>query len=306
MQKILVVAAPKKFEDHIKIIQDNAIKSWGLLFGDENILLFGDEETKENAMRLGTKYAKPEYSDTNVPLLNSILKTARAFNPDYILFINADIILMNDFRRTFLFLKKICKKPFMMVGRRTNLDIVESINFNSEWQKNIHSWADKNGVLANEESIDYFLFPGDHLIGIPALRVGRPGIDNILLYYARKTEKLDLIDVTHDVQVVHENHDYSYFPGGKPAIYSGKDRDINFELGGGDYCYYYTISECNRSLENGILRRRVHGISYYTSKRYLFYKLPVLHPKFRFMTPLLFFLSRTKQRLLKFRKTLKP
>lgn len=305
MQKILIVAAPKKFEGHIKIIQDNAIKSWALLFGAENICLFGDSETEENSKRLGTHYATPKYSDTNVPLLDSILDTARSFGSDYILFINSDIVLMDDFKNGFTLLEKLEKKPFMMVGRRTNLNVVETIDFNSKWQEDLHGWANKDGILANEESIDYFLFPSDHLKEIPPLRVGRPGIDNILLYRARKIEKMDLIDATQDVQVVHENHDYSYFPGGKSAIYSGKDNDMNFKLGGGDYCYYYTISECNRSLKNGKLKTRRHGIAYYTSKRYLFYKLPVLHPKFRFMTPLLFFLSRMKQRLLRLKKALK-
>ena len=297
MNNILVAAAPKKFKGHEKITQDNAIRSWTELFGAQNICLFGDEETAENAKRLGARYAKPEYSDTNVPLLDSILKIARDSGSDYTLFINSDIILMGDFKDAFLLLEKISKKPFMMVGRRTNLDLTISLDFDSEWQESLRSLANKDGILFNEESIDYFLFPSNLFTDIPALRIGRPGVDNILLYRARKIEKIDLIDATPDVQVIHQNHDYSYFLGGKPAIYSGKDRDINFEMGGGDYCYYYTISECNKALKKNKLKDKRHGFSYYFSKRYLFYKLPVLHPRFRFMTPLLFFLSRTKQRM---------
>ncbi|MHB8913394.1 MAG: hypothetical protein ACYC4I_00020 [Minisyncoccota bacterium] len=277
MNKIVIVAAPKKFEGHIKIIQDNAIRSWGLLFGAENICLFGDSETEENAKRLGVQYAKPEYSDTNVPLLDSILKTARTFNSDYILFLNSDIILMDDFKNAFELLEKLEKKPFMMVGRRTNLDFRTPLDFTADWQEDLRSLANKNGDLAGVELIDYFLFPSTRFQTIPPLRIGRPGVDNVLLYWARKKEKLDLIDATADVQAIHQNHDYSYFPGGKPAIYVGKDRDINFELGGGNYRYYFFISESNLFLESGILKGKPH-IPYYLSRRYLLDVLPVMHP----------------------------
>ena len=295
MYKILVVAAPKKFEGHIKIIQDNAIKSWAILFGAENVCLFGDEETRLNAERLGTRYAKPEYSDTNVPLLDSILRESKKFETDYILFINSDIILMDDFKNAFLLLRKISKKPFMMVGRRTNLDLSTPLDFVSDWQEKLHSLANRNGILAEVELIDYFLFPGDRFQAIPPLRIGRPGVDNILLYWARKRERLDLIDATADVQVVHQNHDYSYFPGGKPAIYSGKDKDINLELGGGTYRNYFFISESNLYLDGGTLKRK-HGLSYYLTRRYVFDILPVMHPVlYRIVVPIHFILSKTKK-----------
>lgn len=305
MTKILVVAAPKKFEGHIRITQDNAIKSWSVLFGAENICLFGDEETGENAIRLGTKYAKPDYSDTNVPLLDSMLKTARLFGADYILFINADIILMDDFKKAFLTLNKTAKKPFMMIGHRTNLDFKEPINFDSNWQEYLRSFAKKDGELAGDALIDYFLFPSKRFIEIPALRIGRPGIDNILLYWTRKKEKMDLIDVTPDVLVVHQNHDYSYFPGGKPAIYSGKDKDINFALGGNSYRYYFFISESNKILKKGIIKRKV-DLSYYFSRRYVFDILPALHPiAHKLLLPIEMALRLMKRGICYFRRKIK-
>lgn len=285
MSKFAIVAAPKRFDGNAKIAQDNAIKSWVAIFGAQNICLCGDEETVENSTRLGTRYAKPEYSDTNVPLLDSILKIARSSGAEYTLFINSDIILMDDFKIAFATLEKKAEKPFMMVGQRTNLDFDKPLDFDSAWQEDLRSLAGTNGVLAGEMAIDYFLFPGDRFKDLPALRVGRPCVDNIFLYWARKKEKLNLIDATSDVLAVHQNHDYSYFPGGKSAIYSGKDSTINLELGGGDYRYKFFISECNLRLQDRVLKKK-HGISYYLSKRYLFDILPVMHPIFAFMITL--------------------
>ena len=183
----------------------------------------------------------------------------------------------------------------MLVGRRTNLDITTAIDFDTDWQKNMRAAAEKDGVLAAETLIDYFLFPSNRLKDIPALRIGRPGIDNILLYWARKKEKMDLIEATADVEVVHQNHDYAYFPGGQPAMYSGKDRDINFALGGGSYRHLFSIAECNLKLKNGVLMRK-HGIRYYASKRYIFDILPVMHPFFTFVIPLQSFIRNFKRR----------
>ena len=296
MPKITVAAAPKKFEGHIKIIQDNAIKSWMLLFGAQNICLFGDEETQTNTKRLGTKYAKPDYSDTNVPLLDSILKISRSFGTEYTLFINSDIILMDDFKQTFELLTTTTARPFMAVGHRTNLDFDQPIDFGSAWQEKLTSLSNQKGVLASEKMIDYFLFPSNRFKTIPALRVGRPGIDNTFLYWARRKERLDLIDITESAKVIHQNHDYSYFPGGQPAIYSSPDRNINFELGGGRYHYYFFISECNLILKNGNLGKK-SDFRYYLSSRYVFSVLPALHPTFIFLVILKSLASRLKKNI---------
>ena len=52
-----------------------------------------------------------------------------------------------------------------------------------------------------------------------------------MIYKARK-EKWPVIDCTPSVMIVHQNHDYSHLPGGKPH-YEHPDTNENIRLAGG-------------------------------------------------------------------------
>src|SRR3989338_10863253 len=99
--EITILAAPKKFIGKTKTLQDNAIDSWIKLAGKEHVCLFGDDETKENSIRKGVLYERPVTNENGLPLIDSIFKIAREkFISGYFLYLNSDIILLNDLVKT--------------------------------------------------------------------------------------------------------------------------------------------------------------------------------------------------------------
>ncbi len=73
----------------------------------------------------------------------------------------------------------------------------------------------RQGSLHRPAGSDFFLFPRSCYTDIPNFTIGRAGWDNWMIYKARK-EKWAVIDCTPSVMIVHQNHDYSHLPGGKP------------------------------------------------------------------------------------------
>ena len=63
-----------------------------------------------------------------------------------------------------------------------------------------------------------------------------------------------VIDATPSVMIVHQNHDYSHLPGGKPH-YTAPETDENIRLAGGEAAIRYTILDATHCLRDGKLVR---------------------------------------------------
>jgi hypothetical protein len=76
-----------------------------------------------------------------------------------------------------------------------------------------------------------------------------------MIYHARKQGWLT-IDATPDVMVVHQNHDYSHLPGGKPH-YDHEETHQNITLARSLENRYtgYMILDANRELRGGKIVR---------------------------------------------------
>ena len=277
---ITVLASPKRFIDSTKTLQDNAINSWIKQFGKENICLFGDNETKENSDRLGVNYDRPETNESGLPLINSIFNIARnRFSTEYFLFINSDIILLSDLKNSVEMLSKRFMDGFLLIGRRTNLDVKEIINFsNKNIECELREQASRNGKLVDLTSIDYFLFPHDSFKEIPPLRVGRAGYDNIIIFWAKKHEKIAVVDGTKSILAIHQNHNYGHVNGGKNEVYLGREAKENIAMVGNNERLFF-INESDYKIANEKIIKN-HGPKYYMSKRYLFNVLPAMYPIF--------------------------
>jgi hypothetical protein len=59
-----------------------------------------------------------------------------------------------------------------------------------------------------------------------------------------------VIDATSSVRIVHQNHDYSHLPGGKPH-YNHPETDENIRLAGGLAMTRFTLLDTNYRLEQG-------------------------------------------------------
>ncbi len=249
---LTIFTIPKSFQGHIGIIQRNAIQSWLKLEPKCEIILFGDDEgVAEAADEFNIRHI-PEIKKNNLgtPLLDSAFDLVqRTAKNDILVYINADIILLNDFIPA---AKKIELPLFLMNGRRWDLDIKEKIDFNrSDWEKEMRERIAEEGELHGFSGIDYFVFPRNFKHDLPAFAVGRPGWDNWLIYHSRCL-KVPIIDATEAITVVHQNHDYSHSRFGKKKRVEGPELQENIKLAGGFSCMY-SIREADWMLtENGL------------------------------------------------------
>lgn len=237
---ITLFAVPKPFRGHIGIIQRNAIRSWTLLDPRPEIILLGDEEgIAEAAAELGVRHV-PELArnEFGTPLLNDVFeKAGRLASSDLLAYVNADIILLEDFPAAVRRVHR-WRRRSLMIGKRRDVNIVEPWNFErSSWQADLRSRVFASSTQRSEWYLDYFVFPRDLYAEIPPLAIGRTAWDNWLVWQARQI-KAAVVDTTPAVLAVHQNHDYSHHPGGEHGVWEGDEAKRNLQLAGGEkHCF---------------------------------------------------------------------
>jgi hypothetical protein len=206
---LTLFSVPKPFRGHIGTIQRNAIESWLRLRPSCEIILLGDEEgTAGVAAEFGVRHdgeiAKNEFG---TPLVDSILMKPEieAAHP-YMCYVNADILLMNDFMEAVRWVVAE-QRFFLLVGQRWDLDVMVPLDFSNDWDVKLRSSLERHGQLHGHSGLDYFVYPKGFWGAVPPFAIGRLGWDNWLLYRARALGAT-LIDATEVVTAVHQNHDY--------------------------------------------------------------------------------------------------
>jgi hypothetical protein len=245
---ITLFSAPKPFTDpHIATIQRNAIKSWALL-PEVEVLLLGDEPgLAEAAREVGVNHIPSVACNASgTPLISSMFQLAREnSHSDLLCIINADMLLTSDFvdaaRRS-----RLQRDRFVLLSQRWDLDVTQPLEFSEGWEDRLRSSVHSQGTLHRPAGSDFFLFPHSLFTDIPPFTIGRAGWDNWMIYKARK-EKWTVIDCTPSVMIVHQNHDYSHLPGGKPH-YEHPDTNENIRLAGGEANIRYTILDATHQL----------------------------------------------------------
>jgi hypothetical protein len=270
MPLITLFSAPKPFTDpHIAMIQRNAIKSWTLLPDVEVILLGEETGLAEAARELGVKHiSNVARNETGVPLISSMFQLAREnSNSDLLCIINADMILMPDFVEATKQAIQM-KREFVLLSQRWDYDVTQPIEFIEGWQNGLSSIVHRQGSLHRPAGSDFFLFPLSSYLDIPNFTIGRAGWDNWMIYKARR-EGWAVIDCTPSVMIVHQNHDYSHLPEGKPH-YAHPETDENIRLAGGQANIRYTILDATHQLMDGKLLRPRMTSARFTRKLELF------------------------------------
>lgn len=255
MPLITLFSAPKPFTDpHVAMIQRNAIKSWTLLPDVEVILLGKETGLAEAAKELDVKHIPHvECNDSGVPLISSMFQLAREnSNSELLCIVNADMILMPDFVENTKQAVKL-KDKFVLLSQRWDLDITQPLDFSSGWESHLRSTVHGQGTLHRPAGSDFFLFPLSSFLEVPAFTIGRAGWDNWMIYKARK-EGWAVIDCSPSIMIVHQNHDYSHLPDGKPH-YEHPDTNENIRLAGGQANVRYTILDSTHQLMDGKLTR---------------------------------------------------
>jgi len=230
---LTLFSTPKPFQGHIGVIQRNALRSWQQLHPDVEILLFGDDAGAADVCRelgirhvpnlrknrYGTKYLASMYDQAQELARHDLLCHA-----------NCDILFLDDFPRALARVTNL-SLPFLMAGRRWDVDIHEPLQFGkSAWRQEIRELAIRTNRQRPSQWIDYFAFrKGFFHKQIPEFVIGRPGWDNWLLWYARHSGAW-LIDASTVVCAVHQNHDYGYHPQGEKGVWEGEEAQENYKL----------------------------------------------------------------------------
>jgi hypothetical protein len=193
------------------------------------------------------------YNESGTPLISSMFQLAREnSNSDLLCIINADMILMPDFieaaRRS-----RMLRDKYVLLSQRWDYDITEPINFADGWETQLRESVRKQNQLHRPAGSDFFLFPKSCYMDVPDFTIGRAGWDNWMIYKARK-EGWAVIDCTPSIMIVHQNHDYSHLPDGKPH-YEHPETNENIRLAGGQANIRYTILDSTHQLVDGKLSR---------------------------------------------------
>ena len=254
---ITFFSTPKPFRGHIGVIQRNALRSWKLVHPEAEVLLLGDDEGAAEVCReLGIRHIPlVEKNSRGTNYVASLFDQAQEVaRHDLLCYLNCDILLLSDFRQV---VEATAQNPipFLMAGRRWDVDIRHSIDFQDPgWEPGIRKVALKANRQRAAQWIDYFVFRrGLFYRKIPSLVIGRAGWDNWVLWYARASGA-QVIDASQVILAVHQNHDYTHHPEGEKGIYEGVEalENGNFLEG---HKKFRTLDNATHVLTPGGLRR---------------------------------------------------
>lgn len=255
MTFLTLFSAPKPFTDpHIATIQRNAIQTW-LRLPDVQVILLGEEAgLAQVAAELGIRRL-PDVArnESGTPLISSMFALARQHSDSPLLgIVNTDILLLPDLVDS---ARRVAaqREHFVLLGRRWDLDVREPIDFANGWQFRLRERVRQQGQLHRPAGSDYFVFPRACYTDVPDFAIGRAGWDNWMIYQARRAG-WPVVEATHDVIIVHQQHDYRHLPGGVPH-YSLPETNENIRLAGGQGSIRYTVLDANLRLVDGCLTR---------------------------------------------------
>jgi len=250
---ITIFSTPKPFTNpHIRMIQENAITSWLHLGQDVNAMLIGEEEgVARAAEKHGIRWIRDvARNSSGTPLISSIFKVARENSTTPLLaYVNADILLTPDF---VLAIRQVIPQvdEFLMIGRRWDLEISRPLIISKNWVHKMETHVTNEAKLHPAGGSDYFVYPRGCFTAIPELVIGRAGWDNWMIYQARR-QNWAVVDATPTYKVIHQQHDYSHLPDGKPH-YRHPESAENVRLAGGRHAIF-TLADATHQLKDGKL-----------------------------------------------------
>jgi hypothetical protein len=239
---LTIFSAPKPFTNpHIAAIQRNAIQSWLHLGPEVQVLLVGDEPgMAEAAAELGASQLKEVARNTaGTPLVSSIFNLARQASPSPLLaYLNGDMLLLPDFVDSARQVSSRLER-FLVIGQRWDLDVRTLLDFSPGWEARLRADLAARGREHLPAGSDYFIFPRSLFTDIPDFAIGRAGWDNWMIYHARQ-QGWPVVDGTPSITAIHQDHDYSHLPGGKPHYELPESRQ-NAALAGGANNLYMVL-----------------------------------------------------------------
>lgn len=208
---LTIFSAPKAFQGHVGVIQENAIRSWLSLSPTPKIILFGDDAgTEEFAHRVGVQAVTAvETNSHGTPLVSNMFSQADSLAAGEVLaFVNADIVLTQASIEA-VRIAQGWSQRFLLVAQRHDVDVRRLMEFDEGWERRWAADAVAAGKLHSPGAIDWFVYPRGQYRDMPPFAVGRTAYDNWLLWHT-VASGVPLIDATSFVTLIHQNHDYSH------------------------------------------------------------------------------------------------
>lgn len=216
------VCCPKPFSKAFSAIQRNAINSWCNLECVDKIVIVGNELGVENYIENLKKREERKKRNkiiylkdipTNkygTPLVNHIFKIAATYCDKYVCYINCDIILTNDFQRSFTqFIEQYSsQKDFLLIGRRWDWHHPKKIEFLQKgWRGRVRQEAKRDGKYHAITGIDYFVFSKTtyNQVNIPPFGLGKFWWDLWLIGTASNMENVMTVDLSTTVFAIHQD-----------------------------------------------------------------------------------------------------
>jgi hypothetical protein len=255
---------PKPFVGRFDVIQRNAIGSWTALRPRPEVLVFGDEiGTSEACRELGVTHVPGiRVSNFGTPLLSDAFARAQGTSSrQFLCYSNSDIILLSDFTRAASWGHALGAR-FLTVGRRWDLAVEGSIDFKSDWEAGLRAHLEATGRLHAAWGVDLFLFPRRMVPSgtFPDFAVGRIGWDNWFIRWAR-SNRIPVVDVTSVSWIIHQDHDYSHYDGGREASRTGPEARLNRKLAG-NLSTHFDVDAATHVVNANGLRRNWLGTLY--------------------------------------------
>jgi hypothetical protein len=246
---LTILSTPKAFSGIFDVIQRNAITSWTKLEPRPEIILFGqDEGTAEVCAGLGLRHV-PDVAVTpeGTPLLSDMFVRGQhlAAN-DVVCWANADVIFTSELLRAAALVHKHPRAAYL-VGRRTDIDQRELLDFGSDWQDELRTRAAREGERKPANWIDYFMFTRGLFVELPPFAIGRPGYDPWLIWRAADLGA-DVIDATNFIWAIHQRHDYSHV-GSRAIAFTGLEAQRNAAIVD-DWRHYHSIAYARLKLDS--------------------------------------------------------
>jgi len=185
---------------------------------------------------------------------------------------------------------------FLLVGQRWDLEVTELLDFEGDWAESLRRRTWRDGKLHVRAGSDYFVFPRACFQDIPDFTVGRAGWDNWMIFKARQ-ENWPVVDCTSDLDIIHQNHDYSHLPNGQPH-YRLPETGENIRLAGGRRAIF-DLNDASHRLVHGKIEAMPRD---WKGKLREFQNRPMLKHNNFALTQLLFTLFQPKRAWVEFLK----
>jgi len=207
---ITLFTTAKPFRGRTAAVQRNALRSWQMLHGDVQIILFGDAEgTQEVAWELGLRYEEHPMPTAggSVPLDYMFAKAQHAARYTALCYVACDTVLLPDFCEAFNRVEALYPE-FVMVGRsqyvrRCDLQLFDD----PAWQDCLTERIQRETKLQFGGRIAYLAFSrGLYLNDVPAFPASAPLALNWLVRKAI-AEGVAVVDASEMVLALRQSGD---------------------------------------------------------------------------------------------------